>query len=127
MVSSSRRDSVDSITWPELLALASTPEEVVRIALDFFASLTPQEVNSLPSDCVPPYRLSEPEQVVDYAFRLVRQRCRVDVDNTVLFRMANFFSHAARRVAQLMSEAAPIEAANAPNVKSDGIFSRLDF
>ena len=127
MASSSPRDSHDSVTWPELIALASTPQEVVGIALDFFASLTPQEVNSLPSDCVPPHRLSEPEQIVDYAFRLVRQRCRVDVDNTVLFRMANFFSHAARRVAQLMSEAEPIEAANAPNVKADGTFSRPDF
>jgi hypothetical protein len=127
MAPTSPHDARDTVTWPELLALAATPQEVVGIALDFFASLTPQDVNSLPSDCVPPHRLSEPEQVVDYAFRLVRQRCRLDVDNTVLFRLANFFSHAARRVAQLMSEVEPIEAANAPAVKNDGPFPRPDF
>jgi hypothetical protein len=127
MSSFARHDNLDAVTWPELLALASTPEEVVGIALDFFASLTPQEVNSLPADCIPPHRMSQPEQVVDYAFMLVRQRCRVDVDNSVLFRTANFFSHAARRVAQLMSEAIPIEAANAPNVKNDGASPRPDF
>ena len=117
----------DSVTWPELLALAATPEEVVKTSLDFFASLTPHEVASLPPDCIPPHRLSEPEEVVDYAFRLVTQRCRVDEDNTVLFRTANFFSHAARRVAQLMSEAIPLDAANAPHIKGDDSVKRLDF
>ena len=124
---STPRDSLEPVTWPELLALASTPQEVVQISLDFFASLTPHEVASLPPDCVPPHRLSEPEEVVDYAFRLVRQRCRVDDDNSVLFRTANFFSHAARRVAQLMSEAEPLEAANSPHIKADGPPKRLDF
>ena len=123
---SSQTDPHDSVTWPELLALASTPEDVVKTSLDFFASLTPQEVNSLPADCIPPHRLSEPEQVVDYAFRLVTQRCRVDDDNTVLFRTANFFSHAARRVAQLRSEATPLDAANAPHVKGEDSVRRLD-
>lgn len=122
----SPRDALDSVTWPELLALASTPQEVVKISLDFFASLTPQEVASLPPDCIPPHRLSEPEQVVDYAFALVRQRCQVENDNSVLFRTANFFSHAARRVAQLMSEAIPLDAANAPEIKGDGLPKHLD-
>ena len=103
---------VDSVTWPELLALALTPEDVVDIALDFLASLTPGEVASLPPECVPPHRFAEPEQIVDHAFTLVRARCRVGEDNTVLFRTANFFSHAARRVAQLMTETKPPDAAN---------------
>jgi hypothetical protein len=123
----SQRDSHDPVTWPELLALASTPAEVVQVSLDFFASLTPQEVNSLPADCIPPHRFSEPEEVVDYAFMLVRQRCRAGDDNSVLFRAANFFSHAARRVAQLMSAAEPLDAANAPNIKNEDLPKRLDF
>ena len=81
---------------------------------------------SLPPDCIPPHRPSGPEEVVDYAFRLVRQRCRAGDDNSVLFRTANFFAHAARRVAQLMSEAEPLEAANAPHAKDDRP-KRLDF
>ena len=109
---SSGREYPDPVTWPELLALASSPEEVVRISLDFFASLTPEEVNSLPRECVPPHRFSTPEQIVDYAFTLVRQRCNVAEDNTVLFRLANFFSHAGRRVAELMSQAPDADAAN---------------
>ena len=127
MAFTSPRDFQGPVTWSELLALATTPQEVVKISLDFFASLTPQEVASLPPDCIPPHRLSEPEQVVDYAFMLVRQRCRVDDDNSVLFRTANFFSHAARRVAQLMSEAVPRDAANAADIKSEGPARRLDF
>jgi len=110
--SSGGRQNPDSVTWPELLAFATSPEEVVRISLDFFASLTPEEVNSLPRECIPPHRFSAPEQIVDYAFTLVRQRCNAGEDNTVLFRLANFFSHAARRVAELMSEAPPADAAN---------------
>ena len=115
-INSSGRQNPDAVTWPELLAFASSPEEVVRICLDFFASLTPQEVNSLPRECVPPHRLSEPEQIVDYAFTLVRQRCSAGEDNTVLFRLANFYSHAARRVAELMSAAPAADAANNPDL-----------
>lgn len=116
MMSTSGRGNPDPITWPELLALAATPEEVVRIALDFFASLTPQEVARLPQECIFPHRFSTPEQVVDYAFMLVRHRVSADDDNTVVFRLANFFSHAARRVAELMSEAPPADAANGDGV-----------
>lgn len=101
------------VTWIELLALASSPGEVVRVALDFFASLTPQEVATLPPDCVPARRFCEPQDVVDYAFTLEQQRCHSDVPNTVLFRAANFYSHAARRAAELMSESPVTDAANA--------------
>lgn len=103
----------DSITWPELLAQAKSPDEVLQIALDYFASLTPQDIASLPDECVPPWRLVSPEEIVEYAFTLVRQRVSSQNDNTVLFRSANFFSHAARRVAELMSEAPQAPAANA--------------
>jgi hypothetical protein len=115
------RETPSAVTWPELLALASSPEEVVRISLDFFASLTPAEVASLPPECVPPHRFGSPEEIVDYAFTLVRYRVSADEDNTILFRLANFFSHAARRVAELMSAAPSPDAANTPGVGITGV------
>lgn len=109
---SEARDNPEAVTWPELLARASSPEDVVTIALDYLASLTPQEIASLPPECVPQHRLASPDQIVDYAFTLVRQRVNHQDDNTVLFRTANVFSHAARRVAELMSAAPSGDAAN---------------
>jgi len=102
-----------SLTWPDLLALANTPEEVIGVARDFLASWTPQELARLPAGCKPPDKFAEPEEIVLYAFALVDQQVRAGVDHPGVFRMASFFSEATRRVTQLMGHVEE-QAANAP-------------
>jgi hypothetical protein len=105
-----------SLTWPDLLALATTPEEVIGVARDFLATWSPQELNRLPASCKPPDKFADPEEIVLYAFALVDQQVHSGTDHPGVFRMASFFSEATRRVTQLMGH---IEepAANAPALR----------
>src|SRR5690349_3807175 len=96
--------------WFDLLAAAGTPEEVVRVARDFLATWTPEEIARLPADCRPPRTLRFAEEVVDYAFSLVKAHVDDASQNEVITRMANFFAEASWRVAAAMSA---LESANA--------------
>ena len=105
-----------SLTWPDLLALSSTPEELLGVVRDFIATWSPQEINALPASCKPPGKFSLPEDVVLYAFALVDQQVHARSDDPGVYRMANFFSEATRRVTQLMGHVKD-EAANASALK----------
>ena len=106
----------NSLTWPDLLALSSTPDEVLGVVRDFIATWSPQEMNALPASCKPPGKFSMPEDVVLYAFALVDQQVHARVDDPGVYRMANFFSEATRRVTHLMGKVED-EAANASALK----------
>src|SRR5213083_2923318 len=98
-------------TWPELVATAETPEEVMEMARDYLARIEPAEIAALPPSCRPPARFQQPDEIVDFAFALVQAHAASSADDT-LARMANFFSHATRRIAGLMSNADQETSAN---------------
>jgi len=100
-----------SLVWFDQLASAVTPDEVARIARDFVATWTPQEIADLPRN-LRPGSLKFPEEVVDYAFTLVRAHVDGKTDNDSVTRMATFFSEASWRVAAAMSAREAQEADN---------------
>ena len=102
------------MTWTDLLAMATSVDEVSRIVRDFLATWTPQELNALPRDCTPPHRFADPEEIVLYTFTLVEHQCHTNEDEPGLYRMAAFFSEATRHVTRLMSETPAEQAANNP-------------
>jgi hypothetical protein len=97
--------------WFDQLAATSTPEDVARVARDFVATWTPQELAQLPRSCRPG-SLKFPEEVVDYAFTLVRTHVDGQSENAAISRMATFFAEASWRVAAAMSAREAEEAHN---------------
>ena len=98
--------------WFDQLASAGNPEEVVRVAREYLATWTPEELARLPQSCRPPRNLKFPEEVVDYAFSLVKAHVDDASQNESITAMANFFAEASWRVAAAMSA---LEAADADN------------
>ena len=94
-----------SLAWFDLLAAAATPEEVVNVARDFLATWTPEEIAALPRACRPPRTLKFPEEIVDYAFSLVKAHLDEGSDSNGVTRMATFFAEASWRVAAAMGNA----------------------
>jgi len=107
----------ESFTWPDVLAAAVTPEELVGVVRDYLASWTPHEINALPADCRPPAKISFPEDIVLYTFALVDSQMHSRTDDAGVYRMANFFSEATRRVTHLMGQVEP-HAANGPELRT---------
>jgi hypothetical protein len=106
----------ESLTWADVLDDAGTPQDVLKIAKDFLATWDPYELAALPADCKPPAYFVEPEDIVNYAFTLVQSHCGPAHGDPGVYRMVKFFSHAARRVAILMSAVPPALATNEPRV-----------
>jgi hypothetical protein len=97
--------------WFDQLAATSTPEDVARVAREFVARWTPEELAQLPRSCRPG-NLKFPEEVVDYAFTLVRAHVDGQSANEAITRMATFFAEASWRVAAAMSAREAEEAHN---------------
>ena len=106
----------ESFTWPDVLAAATTPDELVGVVRDYLASWTPQEVNALPPSCRPPGKFASPEDIVLYTFALVDSQMHARIDDAGVYRMANFFSEATRRATQLMGQG-ELHAANGPETR----------
>jgi hypothetical protein len=98
-------------SWFDQLAEASSPEDVVRVAQDFIATWTPAEIATLPR-ALRPGSMKFPEEVVDYAFTLVRADVDSGSRNELVTRMAAFFAEASWRVAAAMSAHESEEAHN---------------
>jgi hypothetical protein len=112
----------ETVTWAELLATALTPEEVLDITRDFIASWTPYEIAALPDPCRPPADgFRAPEDIVLYAYTLVSYHCGAGAADEDVFRMAKYFSDAARQVAHVMSNAPLPQAGNEEVPVRDGI------
>jgi hypothetical protein len=74
-------------------------------ARDYLQRLDRHEIAALPPQCRPPARFYQPEEIVAFAFALVQAHTESSSDNETLIRLASFFSHATRRVGELMSKA----------------------
>jgi hypothetical protein len=99
-------------SWFDHLAAAGTPDEVVRVAREYLATWSPEEIARLPAECRPPRALKFPEEVVDYAFALVKSHVNDGSQDEAMTRMASFFAEASWRVAAAMSA---LESAGADN------------
>jgi len=90
------------ITWQQRLDLAHDEFEVLAIAREFLAMLTPYEIDRLPQPCQPPLKLFDREEIAAYAYDLVRHNCDDSPQTAELVhKLAHFFSHASMRMAQL--------------------------
>ncbi len=85
--------------WIRMLEGARTPEDVVQVARKFVAQLSDSEIELLPRDCRPP-QLASPEDVRQYALRLVKQPAR-GPNARIALRISEFVSAAAIRIAKL--------------------------
>jgi len=103
-----------SLTWADVLDDVDAPQDVLKVAKDFLATWDPYELAALPAECKPPTYFVEPEDIVNYAFTLVQSHCGPAQGDPGVYRMVKFFSHAARRIAILMSAVPPPSATNEP-------------
>lgn len=85
--------------WLTRIAGARTQEEVLEIAREHLAQLSPSERAQLPEECVPD-TLASPEHLRAYAYRLVAHHGHGD-NARLVRRLAEFFSEAAVRLNQL--------------------------
>ena len=91
--------------WKTLIQRAHDTREVISIARDYLATLTPAEVGSLPRR-LRPAKLVDAEDLADYAFEVVRYHTEGDPEtNTLSSRLSEFLSGASNRATQLMSTA----------------------
>lgn len=98
------------VTWAARVEGATSSQEVVDVARDFIAQLTPYEVHSLPAQCMPPPKIVDADDVTAYALTLVRHDCADAAGEAGLaHKMADFFSHASGRLAQLANEGGALE------------------
>jgi hypothetical protein len=97
------------VGWQGRLEAATSREDVVDVARDFLALVTPEEVARMPVDCRPG-KLVDGEDVANYAVMLARRSCDPDCfGDHNLQRVAAFFGDALGRLSQLAPAAAPTE------------------
>lgn len=90
-------------SWQDRLSRARTEAEVVEVGKDFIAQFSPYEIAALPEVCRPPKRLSDANDITEYAFSLVRHRCDGgEPSDYSAHRLTNFFSNAAVRLSQIL-------------------------
>ena len=101
----SRPGAHPSRSWHGVLDEAASPDEVVAVARDFIARLSPEEFSALPPDCRP-RKLVDADDVVDYAVTLARESCAGEsLADSLLHQIAAFFTHACARLSVLGSHA----------------------
>lgn len=90
------------VDWQKSLWLSRSPDAVVDLVREHVATLSRDELHSLPPTCRP-VRIENAEDVARYAFYLVSERCGSRQGSSELHRLASFFSAASTRLAQLMT------------------------
>jgi hypothetical protein len=95
-------DPMTAVIWRQLLAAASTADEVISVARDFVAGIDPVALAKIPHDCHP-RRLFDAHDIGSYAYDLMRhqyQGADAGVAETVQ-QLAAFFSQATIRLSQI--------------------------
>lgn len=91
-----------SVSWQQRLGSALTEDEIVRLAKDYLASWTPEELAKLPLNCRPG-AIKDGEDVASYAFAMVQRQCMAGPHEAELDRMAAFFAAASHRISQILA------------------------
>jgi len=89
------------LTWQERFDGAATEAEVVDVVRDYVATLTPQEVGSLPP-ALRPGKIVDANDITTYAFDLVREECHDEGIQHMVQRLAHILSRASIRLSQIM-------------------------
>src|SRR5947209_17003365 len=90
-----------AITWQQLLASATTPDEVISAARNFVAGIDHVQLSKLPPACQPG-KLLDVEDVNSFAYELIRHHCGENDENAqTVQQLSGFFSQAAVRLSQL--------------------------
>jgi hypothetical protein len=101
-----------SVTWFDLIEAAATTHEVLDTVRDYLESWDSRHLEALPPACRPPVHFIQPEDVVNYAFEVVRHHCGSGSGDANVALLAAFFGNAARRIAVLMGDRSRPRAAN---------------
>ena len=89
--------------WLERLSIAGSEPAVLAVCADYLAWIGPEAVAALPRECLPP-SLETPSQLSTYALELVRHTLAARACGPLEQDLAEFFSSANARVAQLLRE-----------------------
>ena len=81
--------------------MATTESEVVDVAREYLATVTPQEFGSLPEP-LRPGKIVDANDITTYAFDLVRQECHDEGVQHMVQRLAHVMSRASIRLSQIM-------------------------
>ena len=84
----------------EALRAASSEQDLVRLAQDYIALWTPEELASIPRNCRPGH-VRDGEDLADAAMELTRARIASFEAEPPLVEMEAFFAHACVRLSQL--------------------------
>ena len=98
-----RESPLVPVTWQDRLNSATTEREVVAVARDYVAGLTPGDVERLPEPCRPG-KFFDAQDITSYAFALVRHDCSVDgATFRLVQKLSDFFSKASMQLAKIMA------------------------
>jgi hypothetical protein len=92
-----------AMTWQQMLAGTSSPDEVIALARDFLAGIDHVQLAKLPDVCKPG-KLLDTHDVASYAYDLVRHHCEDNNDPEIaetIHSLSAFFSQAVVRLSQL--------------------------
>jgi hypothetical protein len=95
------------VPWLARIRQARTRDDVVRVARDFVAELTPAELERLPPECRPGAIDTEAD-LQAYALQLVRHHGHGDAAR-VIIKLSSVLSSATTRLAELARHAPPAE------------------
>ena len=100
------------VTWSDLIDAAASTREVLDMVRNYLDLWDSRQIELLPPQCRPPVHFIQPEDVVNYAFEVVRHHCGAGSSDPNVAHLAAFFGNAARRIAVLMSDRSRPLAAN---------------
>jgi len=89
------------LTWQERLDTATSELEVVDVARDYLATLSPAEFASLPQQ-LRPGKIVDANDITTYAFDLVREECHDEGVQHLVQRLAHIMSRASIRLSEIM-------------------------
>jgi hypothetical protein len=88
--------------WNARLAAANRVEDVLLVVHQYLAQLPADVMEQLPADCRPG-RMDTPEEVADFAIRLVHLECKSDASTSLaIASVASLFASAAQRLASVV-------------------------
>ena len=89
------------LTWQERLDDATTEFDVIGVARDYLATLTHEELMSLPEH-LRPGKIVDANDITTYAFELVRHECHDAGAHRLVERLAHVMSRSSIRLSQIM-------------------------
>ena len=98
------REQLIATSWHERLRSCDREQDVVAVAREFTAMISPEEIVTLPPQVIP-HKLVDAEDVTSFAFALARLGCDAGQPEAPLVRkMAEFFRTASIRLSTILSQ-----------------------